>query len=86
MPGCRRRKTLRKHQQPLRRRDVLMRMIVDMGIHYAQVLGLEHASAFMRSQNIPETVIQRVFQAADLRRQIYTFCDEISCLASRESN
>jgi len=69
MPGCRRRKSLRKHVQPLRRRDMITRMVVDMGIHYAHVLGFENASAFLRKQQVPEAVILRVFQAEDLRRR-----------------
>jgi len=69
MPGCRRRKILRKRVQPLRRRDMAVRMVVDIGIHYSSVLGLEQASAFLRQQQVPEAVILRVFQAKELHRR-----------------
>ncbi|NDI84842.1 hypothetical protein [Undibacterium crateris] len=60
MSGCRHRKTRRKHLQPLRRRDITTRMLVDIGIHYATILGTELAAVFLRRQAIPEAVISRV--------------------------
>lgn len=62
MPGNRRRKSQRKHKQLLRRRDQITRMLVDLGIHYLSILGVTKASDFLRQQQVPETVIQRVLQ------------------------
>ena len=62
MPGCRRRKRLyqRARKQPLRRRDFLSRMVVDIGLEYRQLIGLEKSRSFLRAQAIPEAVILRV--------------------------
>ena len=60
MPSCRKRKKLYKFCRPLRRRDMLTRMVVDIGILYAESLGVDNAAAFLRERNIPEQVIARV--------------------------
>ncbi|WP_186879808.1 hypothetical protein [Undibacterium rugosum] len=46
--------------QPLRRRDITTRMLVEIGIQYATILGTELAAVFLRRQAIPEAVINRV--------------------------
>jgi len=68
MPGCRRRKALRKYARPLRRRDITTRFLVDIGIYYQDVLGQDRAMTFLRHQEVPEPVIQRVLYAPELRR------------------
>ena len=60
MPGCRKRKCLNKFRRPLRRRDMLTRMLVDLGMTYAESFGGLKAIAFLREKNVPETVIARV--------------------------
>ena len=69
MAGCRRRKIQRKHTLPLRRRDVLTRFMVDLGIHYLEVLGLDKARHFLRKHHVPDTVIQRVIGFPEQRRR-----------------
>ena len=60
MPGCRKRKRLFKYRRPLRRRDMLTRLLVEIGISYTETLGPEKAAEFLRERNVPETVIARV--------------------------
>ncbi|MBC3875202.1 hypothetical protein [Undibacterium flavidum] len=60
MPGCRKRKCLNKFRKPLRRRDLLTRMLVDLGMTYAESFGGLKAIAFLREKNVPEMVISRV--------------------------
>lgn len=60
MPGCRKRKRLLKYRRPLRRRDMLTRLLVDLGISYAETLGYEQAAEFLRQRDVPESVISRV--------------------------
>jgi hypothetical protein len=69
MAGCRRRKMLHMHKQPLRRRDVMTRFMVDLGIHYLEVLGLAKAVHFLRRHHVPETVITRVLHSPAYRRR-----------------
>ena len=68
MPGCRRRKAMRKHVQLLRRLDVITRFLVDIGINYQEVLGLTRAMDFLRQQQVPENVILRVLHTPQYRR------------------
>lgn len=72
MAGCRRRKLQRKHKPPLRRRDVLTRFVVDLGIHYLEVLGLDKAMHFLRKHHVPDMVIQRVLSFPQYRRRYQT--------------
>ncbi len=65
MPGCRKRKRLLKYRLPLRRRDLLTRMLVEVGISYAESLGGEKAREFLREKNVPEHVIVRVIGEDD---------------------
>ncbi|MGZ3158817.1 MAG: hypothetical protein ACXU7H_07025 [Burkholderiaceae bacterium] len=66
MPGNRSRK--KKCQQQYqdrpslesRRKDLATRMLVDIGIQYASTLGVSKTAEFLRSKNVPETVIERV--------------------------
>ncbi|GGX09787.1 MULTISPECIES: hypothetical protein [Undibacterium] len=60
MPGCRKRKCLNKFRRPMRRRDLLTRMLVDLGMTYAESFGGLKAIAFLREKNVPEPVITRV--------------------------
>jgi hypothetical protein len=60
MTGCRKRKKFFKYHRPLRRRDMLTRMLVDIAINYAGSLGIEKAAAFLRERKVPESVIARV--------------------------
>lgn len=60
MPGCRKRKCLNKFRRPMRRRDLLTRMLVDLGMTYAESFGRLKAMAFLREKNVPEPVITRV--------------------------
>lgn len=62
MSGCRKQKKKYKFSQPLRRRDMMTRMLVDIGIIYADTLGADKTSLFLRVKNVPETVIQRVLK------------------------
>lgn len=69
MPGNRRRKQQRKRSRPLRRRDLITRMLVDLGIHYESTLGSAQAELFLRQQGVPESVILRVLRFPQLRRR-----------------
>lgn len=60
MAGCRKRKNLNKFRRPLRRRDMLTRMLVELGITYAESFGGLKAISFLREKNVPEPVITRV--------------------------
>lgn len=62
MPGCRQRKRLYKYRHPMRRRDLLTRLLVEVGISYAETLGEEQARSFLREKAVPEHVIERVIQ------------------------
>ncbi len=63
MSGCRKRKRLFKYKRPLRRRDMLTRLLVEVGISYAETLGYDKAVEFLRERNVPESVIARVIVA-----------------------
>jgi hypothetical protein len=69
MAGCRRRKMQRKQNLLLRRRDVLTRFMVDLGIHYMEILGLDKAINFLRRHHVPEPVITRVLSFPEFRRR-----------------
>lgn len=66
MPGNRSRKKKRQQQYQQRprlvsrRKDILTRMLVDMGIHYVSTLGVSKTAELLREKNVPEHVIQRV--------------------------
>lgn len=62
MSGCRKQKKKYKFHHPRRRRDLVARMLVDIGIVYSSSLGLELASEFLRTRNVPDAVIQRVIK------------------------
>lgn len=64
MASCRRRKIQFKFRRPRRRRDLLSRMLVDIGIAYAPSLGKTSATEFLRTRAIPPSVIQRVLSTA----------------------
>ncbi|MBC3909511.1 MULTISPECIES: hypothetical protein [Undibacterium] len=57
------------HKQPLRRRDVLTRFMVDLGIHYLELMGLTKAMHFLRRHHVPDTVIARVLHSPENRRR-----------------
>jgi hypothetical protein len=61
--GSRKRKKKLKRQLPLKRRDMITRMLVDIGIFYAPTLGNASASEFLRQKEVPEHVIVRVMHA-----------------------
>lgn len=63
VPGSRKRKKKLKRQLPLQRKDMITRMLVDIGIFYAPTLGNTKASEFLRQKEVPEHVIVRVMQA-----------------------
>ena len=69
MAGCRRRKMQRKQNLLLRRRDVLTRFMVDLGIHYMEILGLDKAISFLRRHHVPDPVITRVLRFPEFRRR-----------------
>jgi hypothetical protein len=62
MSGCRKQKKKYKFHQPRRRRDMVTRMLVDLGISYTSSLGIERTLEFLRNKNIPEEVIHRVIK------------------------
>ncbi len=43
-----------------RRKDEITRMLVDLGTHYASMLGVSKAAEFLREKNVPQEVIERV--------------------------
>lgn len=69
MSGSRRRKMQRKRKLLLRRHDVLTRFMVDLGIHYLEILGLDKAMDFLRKHQVPDTVISRVLRFPECRRR-----------------
>ncbi len=62
MPSCRKRKYLNKYRCQLRRRDLVTRMLVDLGMFYAESFGAIKAVSFLRQKNVPEPVIARVIR------------------------
>jgi len=62
MPSCRKRKYLNKYRCQLRRRDLVTRMLVDLGMFYAESFGAIKAISFLRQKNVPEPVIARVIR------------------------
>ncbi|MBR7800443.1 hypothetical protein [Undibacterium fentianense] len=62
MPGCRKKKSLNKFRFPMRRRDLVTRMLVELGIYYAESFGGLKAIEFLREKNVPEPVIARVIR------------------------
>ncbi len=62
MPSCRKQKRKFKFRRPMRRRDLITRMVVDLGISYVESLGTEKAAEFLRERQVPETVIERVIK------------------------
>ena len=67
MSGCRNRKRCRKLRHSLRRRDVCTRMVVELGIQYAELMGQAFARDFLQGQAVPAPVIQRLFPQNSLR-------------------
>lgn len=39
---------------------MVTRMLVDIGIQYVSTLGVSKTAEFLRTKNVPETVIERV--------------------------
>jgi hypothetical protein len=67
VPGNRSRKKKRLQQykkgQPhlsSRRKDVITRMLVDMGVQYASTLGVARTAEFLREKNVRDDIIERV--------------------------
>ena len=69
VPGSRRRKALRKYRQPLRRKDVISRLLVDIGLHYLDILGFAKTRELMQRHAIAEPVITRVLEYPAQRRR-----------------
>lgn len=67
MVSCRRRKTRFKYSKPRRRRDLMRRLLVDIGISYAESLGKSITTEFLRQREIPDAVIQRVLLHTELQ-------------------
>ena len=63
MSGSRKHKRKLKRLRPLKRRDMITRMWVDIGLFYAPTLGNCKASDFLREKDVPEHVIIRVIHA-----------------------
>ena len=63
MPGSRKHKKKLRFQRPLKRKDMITRMLVDIGLFYAPTLGNSKASVFLRQKAVPEHVIVRVLRA-----------------------
>jgi hypothetical protein len=65
MSGCRKHKRKVKYRRRpfVQRRDLITRMLVEIGISYAETLGSEKTSSFLREKNVPEPVITRVIVA-----------------------
>ena len=61
--GSRKQKKKLNRLRPLKRRDVITRMLVDIGLFYAPTLGNSKACDFLRQKAVPEHVIVRVIQA-----------------------
>ncbi len=62
MSGSRKHKKKLKRMLPLKRKDVITRMLVDIGLFYAPTLGNPKAADFLRVKEVPEHVIVRVMQ------------------------
>lgn len=62
MSGSRKQKKRLKRLRPLQRKDMITRMLVDIGLFYAPTLGNNKASDFLRVKEVPEHVIVRVMQ------------------------
>ncbi len=67
MVSCRRKKYQFKYRQPRRRRDLVCRLLVDIGISYAESLGKSITTDFLRQRDVPEAVIQRVLLNTELQ-------------------
>jgi hypothetical protein len=67
MAGCRRRKSQFKYARPRRRRDLMRRLVVDIGISYAESLGKSITTEFLRQCDIPDAVIHRVLLGTKLQ-------------------
>lgn len=52
-----------------RREDVVTRMLVDVGMHYASTLGVAKTATFLRQKNVPEPVIARVLHRSPKPRR-----------------
>ena len=63
MSGSRKHKKKLKRLRPLQRKDMITRMLVDIGLFYAPTLGNSQACNFLRRKEVPEHVIVRVIQA-----------------------
>jgi hypothetical protein len=61
--GSRKQKKKLKRLRPLKRKDMITRMLVDIGLFYAPTLGNIRASDFLRQKEVPEHVIVRVIHA-----------------------
>ena len=61
MSGCRKQKKKYKFRQQ-RRRDVVTRMLVEIGIMYTSSLGLKRTSDFLRDKHVSEVIIHRVIK------------------------
>ena len=68
MPGMRGRKKKSDRDVSYRRKDVITRMVVDIGLNFLPSLGMEKAAEFMRDNNVPEDVAIRVLTSPQLRR------------------
>jgi hypothetical protein len=62
MSGSRKHKKKFKFCHPYRRRDIITRMLVEIGISYTSTLGDVKTSEFLRQKDVPEHVIVRVIQ------------------------
>ncbi len=60
--GSRKLKKKLKRLRPLKRKDMITRMLVDIGLFYAPTLGNPKAADFLRVKEVPEHVIVRVMQ------------------------
>ncbi|WP_423678978.1 MULTISPECIES: hypothetical protein [unclassified Undibacterium] len=69
MPGSRRRKAIYKYRQPSRRKDVISRLLVDIGLHYLDILGQTKIRELMLRHAIAEPVITRVLEYPAQRRR-----------------
>lgn len=68
MPGMRARKKKRDRDVMYRRKDVLTRLVVDIGLNYLPTLGIEKAAEFLRENDVPDSVALRVLTKPQLRR------------------
>ncbi|MCU6434985.1 hypothetical protein LPB67_14505 [Undibacterium sp. Jales W-56] len=56
-----------QHHIFLRRKDVLLRFMVDLGRLYLSTLGLKKTRELLRQQHVPETVIIRILSFPGFR-------------------